>query len=61
MSKKLVSWSYCKDPNDINKAILEEDENWGGLKSAEQIISISWDVHQMCYAVFWWIDNKPST
>ena len=49
----IISWQYCKDPNDINEAILTDDADWGGLRSAEQIISISWDAHQGCYVVFW--------
>lgn len=53
MDKKLVNWQYCKDPNDINKAILSEDNNWQGLKSSEQIISITFDTNHMCYVVFW--------
>lgn len=40
---KLVNWQYCKDPNDINKAIMSNDPNWEGLESADQIISISYD------------------
>lgn len=49
---RLVNWNYCKDPNDINKAIIEHDPNWEGIV-AENIISISWDAHQGCYVVFW--------
>lgn len=48
-----INWQYCKNLNDINRAIKERDENWEGLKSAEQIISITWDSHQGCYVVFW--------
>lgn len=50
---KLVNWQYCKDSNDINKAIMSNDPNWEGLESADQIISISYDTSQMCYVVFW--------
>ena len=50
---KLVNWQYCKDPNDINQAIISNDHNWEGLKSAEQIISITFDGSHMCYVVFW--------
>lgn len=57
MAKKLISWKFCKDPNEINDAILNEDEDWDGLKSADQIISISWDTHQMCYVVFWRVED----
>lgn len=28
---KLVNWQYCKDPNDINKAIMSNDPNWEGF------------------------------
>lgn len=51
--ERLVNWQYCKDPNDINKAIMSNDPNWEGLESADQIISISYDTSQMCYVVFW--------
>lgn len=50
---KLVNWQYCKDLNDINQAIISNDQNWEGLKSAEQIISITFDGSHMCYVVFW--------
>lgn len=53
MNHSGINWQYCKDPNDINRAIKERDENWEGLESAEQIISITWDSHQGCYVVFW--------
>lgn len=56
---RLVSWNYCKDPNDINKAIREHDPNWEGLV-AENIISISWDAHLGCYVIFWHYENKTS-
>lgn len=49
----MINWQYCKNPNDINRAITDHDENWEGLKSAEQIISITWDSNQGCYVVFW--------
>lgn len=48
-----INWQYCKNLNDINRAIEERDENWEGLKSAKQIISITWDSNQGCYVVFW--------
>lgn len=50
---KLVNWQYCKNLNDINKAIISNDPDWEGLKSAEQIISITFDTNHMCYVVFW--------
>lgn len=49
----LIGWQYCKDPNDINEAIMFRDMNWDSLKSAEQIISITYDYNQNCYVVFW--------
>lgn len=52
-SKKYIMWQYVKDLNDINNAILTEDENWDGLKSAEQIISITYDTNHGCYVVLW--------
>lgn len=56
----MVMWQYCKDPNEINNAIVMQDENWDGLKSADQIISITWDPGAAMYLVFWkvrqWMD-----
>ena len=57
-AKKYIMWQYVEDPNDINDAILTEDESWEGLYSAEQIISISWDAHQGCYMVFWVCEDE---
>ena len=56
-SKKYIMWQYAKDLNDINNAILTEDENWDGLKSAEQIISITYDTNHGCYVVFWMYED----
>lgn len=57
MKKEKISWNYVKDPNEINKAIIEGDEDcFEGLHSASQIISISWDSHQSCYVVFWRVE-----
>ena len=55
--KQIVHWQYCKDPNDINEAILSEDYNWEGLISAEQIVSITFDTNHMCYVVFWTVSQ----
>ena len=55
--KNRVMWQYCKDLNDINRAIDTHDENWEGLTSAEDIVSIGWDTHQGCYVVFWKIEQ----
>ena len=46
-------WQYCKDPNDIEKAIREEDPDWEGLESLHQIISITYNASHGCYVVFW--------
>ena len=51
--KKYVLWNYCKDLNDINNAILMGDTDWEGLRSAKQIISITYDTNHGCYVVFW--------
>jgi hypothetical protein len=53
---ELISWQYCKDPNEINRAIMSGDEDWYGI-TAENIISITWDGNHGCYAVFWRTDN----
>lgn len=57
----MVMWQYCKDPNEINNAIVMQDENWEGLTSADQIIGITWDPNSAMYLVFWkvrqWIDG----
>ena len=58
----VVMWQYCKDPNEINEAIVTQNENWDGLKSADQIISITWDPSSAMYLVFWrvrqWLDGR---
>lgn len=53
----LINWNWCNDPNDINEAIKSRDENWEGLTSTEQIISISYDARHGNYVVFWRIDK----
>lgn len=59
--KNLVGWQTCNDLNKINDAIIENSKgqynNWEGLRSAKQIISISYDPHLGCYIVFWQYDN----
>jgi len=55
--KQCVMWQYCNDPNDINDAILNDDEDWEGLNSSEQIISITYDTNHGCYVVFWRVKN----
>ncbi len=48
-----LMWQYFHDPNDIQKAIDEKDENWEGLEDLHQIISITYDMNHGCYVVFW--------
>lgn len=48
-----LMWQYCKDLNDIEKAIEKRDENWEGLESLHQIISITYDTNHGCYVVLW--------
>lgn len=59
----LVMWQYCKDPNEINNAIVMQDENWEGLTSADQIISII-RADGGGYMVFWrvreWKDGSDN-
>lgn len=56
-----IAWNYCKDPNDINDAIIDalwnKSFDWHGI-TAENIISITWDSNQGCYVVFWRSDNE---
>ena len=52
-TKKYIMWQFVKDLNDFNNAILTEDEDWDGLKSAEQIISITYNTNHGCYVVLW--------
>lgn len=55
---RLIVWQYCKDPNDINEAIQNSDDNWEGLTSAEQIIGITYDTNHGCYVVFWEVEHE---
>ena len=55
---KRINWQFCKDPNDINTAIAEQDEDWYGLKNAEQIVSIYYDTNHNCYVVFWVYESE---
>ena len=48
-----VNWQFCKNINDINNAIVTHNENWPGLTSANDIISITYDSNQGLYVVFW--------
>lgn len=54
----LINWQYCKNPNDINDAIKNNDWNWEGLTSAEQIVSITYDGSHGGYIVFWRIESE---
>lgn len=54
----LVNWQYCNDPNDINEAIKTKDEDWEGLTSADDIISITYDHNHGCYVVFWTMERN---
>ena len=56
--KSQVMWQYCNDPNDINDAILRDNEDWEGLTDASQIISITYDTNHGCYVVFWKVRVK---
>ena len=49
----VINWQYTKDPNDINTAIRNNDRDWEGLTSADQIINITFDSNHGCYVVFW--------
>ena len=51
-----VNWQYCHDPNTINTAIQTLDDDWEGLTSADQIISITYDCNHGCYVVFWRVE-----
>lgn len=56
MEKQLfngVNWQYCKNLNDINDAIVNQDKDWDGLKDADDIISITYDSNHSSYVVFW--------
>lgn len=55
---KLLKWRSCINPIEINIAITCNDPNWGGLNSADQIVSITYDTSNMCYMVFWTIENE---
>lgn len=55
---KLVNWQYCKNLNDIDEAIKNRDENWEGLTSADDIISITYNPNHGCYVVFWKMERS---
>ena len=57
MAKSYIRWQYCKDPNEINEVIENYDENFDGLTSAEQIISITYNINHRCYEVFWRVER----
>lgn len=49
----MVKGWTCSRLDEINKAILEQDPNWEGLTSADQIISIQWVPQEQRYYVCW--------
>jgi hypothetical protein len=51
-----VSCQYCKDLNSINDAIKTNNFNWYGI-TADNIISITYDMNHGCYVVFWRCDE----
>lgn len=51
--RNLIMWQYTNDPNDINEALMNYDENWEDLRIVSQIISITYDTNHGCYVVFW--------
>ena len=53
-----INWQYCKDLNDINRAIEMHDEDWEGLTSADLIINITYDMNHRCYVVFWKVERN---
>lgn len=55
---KEIRWQYCKNLNDINRAMFMKDDNWEGLLSAEQIVSITFVTSHMCYVVFWTVTGE---
>ena len=58
--KQFIFWQYCKDLNDINDAIETGNGNWEQLKSADQIISVTYDTNHGLYVVIWRIpDEEP--
>lgn len=57
---KFVNWQYCKDLNDINEAIKNQDEDWEGLIDASQIISITYNIRHECYVVFWTMEGSSN-
>lgn len=55
MSK--IMWQYCRNLNDINKAIEERDPEWEGLISAKQIISVCFENRYGAYLVVWVVED----
>ena len=51
-----VNWQYCKNLNEINRAILSRDEEWLGLNDASQIISVCPEAGG--YLVVWHADHE---
>lgn len=47
----IIDYAWVHTPDDVSS--LVEDEDFPTLTNAEQIISVSWDVHQNAYLVTW--------
>ena len=50
---KLISWEYIKNLNEINELIRSTEEEYADLKSADDIVSITYDSNHGRYLVFW--------
>ena len=46
-----INWMCFKDPNDLNKAI--KNQEWEGLTNANSIISITYNARHDLYVAFW--------
>lgn len=59
-NKVLINWQYCNNLNDVNEAILNQNPNLEGLKSANDIISITYDYNREKYLVVWRMSPESS-
>ena len=57
LSQMLLCWNYCKNLNDINTAIKENNENWPGL-AADNIVSITYDSTLARFVVIWKVECR---
>lgn len=48
-----IMWQYCDSLNEVNRAILNGDPDWEGLRSADDIINIMHDPYTRNYVVIW--------